>query len=398
MNLSDIQKIVDNFKESLSKLENHHKTQFDVIFFQHQPGRVGHAWLEPTLISTVYDVEPKRLLIVLCEQHYSQFCKDIHSKHGFTYIPIDDLNEASSLYSLRQNVPTRELRLGKKILLLGNDYLWSRVYSSVMGLRNGLKPILKRRYFYELRSDVYRRHAIPFDKRLITLHVRDDGWTGVAGGQNFRSSNVQNYKPCIEFLVSKGYFVVRVGDKSMMPIEVESSNFCDLTQRTAFVDGDDVILIANSDIYIGTSSGPMSIPILLSGIPVLSVNEPNLMCPFAEVSGESRALNLTLLKKQIDLRSGTVKNLATRTLDPSYHRKEQFDAAQVLLEENSAEDLKDAVEEMLLRITGCWDVKDDLQTAKNIESLSFIRTLIGRGDNNLFSGGENCFYAKPSLF
>jgi hypothetical protein len=121
------------------------------------------------------------------------------------------------------------------------------------------------------------------------------------------------------------------------------------------------------------------------------------MCPFAEVSGESRALNLTLLKKQIDLRSGTVKNLATRILDPTYHKKEQFDAAQVLLEENSAEDLKDAVEEMLLRITGCWGAKDDLQTAKNIESLSFIRTLIGHGDNSLFSGGENCFYAKPSL-
>lgn len=137
------------------------------------------------------------------------------------------------------------------------------------------KPFYKSSNFANLHSildkNTLLKHQI-FDS-FVTLHVRGrDISEENSRSINARNAFILNYKKTIEFLISNGFNVVRIGDYKSFPLPY-INGFIDLTQK---IYGNDIDfhLLSNAKFHIGTSSGPLNVPPMF-GKPVLLTNAVN---------------------------------------------------------------------------------------------------------------------------
>lgn len=108
---------------------------------------------------------------------------------------------------------------------------------------------------------------------FITLHVRGKNISKEnSKSSSGRNAYIGNYKKTIEFLISKGFNVVRIGDYLSWPLPF-INGFIDLTQHE-YDKEIDLYLLSNAKFHIGTSSGPVNIPPLF-GRSVLLTNAVN---------------------------------------------------------------------------------------------------------------------------
>ena len=108
---------------------------------------------------------------------------------------------------------------------------------------------------------------------FVTLHVRGrDIKKENAKSINGRNAFILNYKKAIEFIISQGFNVIRLGDYNSFPLPF-INGFIDLTQQK-YSKNLDIKLLSNTKFLIGTSSGPINIPPMF-GKPVLLTNAVN---------------------------------------------------------------------------------------------------------------------------
>ena len=117
----------------------------------------------------------------------------------------------------------------------------------------------------EARAELSKSFGIPSDAWIVGLHVRDDGL-----GPNRRNQDVQGYLPAIDEITGRGGWVVRIGDPKM-PELPEMSKVIDLTRLSPSMRYLDIFVLTSSTAFIGTQSGPSSIPPLF-GVPTLITN------------------------------------------------------------------------------------------------------------------------------
>ncbi len=106
----------------------------------------------------------------------------------------------------------------------------------------------------------------PGGGRYVTVHCREDGFKR-PGRHRARNARIQNYLPALAALVDRGYTVVRLGDPSMSRLP-ERRGFVDYAHSPLKSPQLDVLLVAEADFHIGTSSGLSVVP-LLFGTPCL---------------------------------------------------------------------------------------------------------------------------------
>lgn len=115
-----------------------------------------------------------------------------------------------------------------------------------------------------------RRHGIDLDSPLVVLHVREHAYHGIEK-QAFRNASIDSYRLAINYLLDKGFTIVRVGDKSMQPLDMVDRRFLDLP----FVDDYDHVLdgffVSKCTFMIGCQSGPCAYARAFRR-PLLSVN------------------------------------------------------------------------------------------------------------------------------
>ncbi len=122
-----------------------------------------------------------------------------------------------------------------------------------------------------LDKNILLKHKI-FDS-FVTLHVRGrDISKENSKSVNARNAFIFNYKKTIEFLISNGINVVRIGDYKSHPLPY-INGFIDLTQIN-YSNHIDFQLLSNAKFHIGTSSGPLNVPPMF-GKPVLLTNAVN---------------------------------------------------------------------------------------------------------------------------
>jgi putative glycosyltransferase (TIGR04372 family) len=104
-------------------------------------------------------------------------------------------------------------------------------------------------------------YNIPFDKKIICIHIRGNDLLQNHNikADKFRTSSINDYIETINFINSKGIYVVRIGDK-FVNFNTNSLNnkdmFIDYPKGNLKSDMMDIILINNSELFIGTNSGP----------------------------------------------------------------------------------------------------------------------------------------------
>jgi putative glycosyltransferase (TIGR04372 family) len=116
--------------------------------------------------------------------------------------------------------------------------------------------------------------AIRFDSRLrlekcfpelrgkpyICLHVRTGGFLNDHKYSAPRNSSIENYLPAIDELVTRGYFVVRLGDSAMPPLQRNGVlDYAHHRQRSQF---HDILLVEHCEAYVGSLTGPIDLACL----------------------------------------------------------------------------------------------------------------------------------------
>jgi putative glycosyltransferase (TIGR04372 family) len=114
------------------------------------------------------------------------------------------------------------------------------------------------------------------DRPLVTLHVREATSKADVDRDKdvVRNASVAAYVPAIDWLVSEGYQVVRIGDPSMTPVRREG--VVDLAHAPARSLGLDVFCVRRSAFFVATDSGPYNLA-LLCDTPCLGTNMTHLI-------------------------------------------------------------------------------------------------------------------------
>ncbi len=150
---------------------------------------------------------------------------------------------------------------------LGRSHLWSDCYQSP-GQLSVSHTLWEKEFDHRLpivlRQPIFRRvdrllsdMGLPENASFVCLHVREGGYYGgkEGRGKEIRNANVHNYVEAIRSLTDRGYWVVRLGDKTMKPLP-ELSRVIDYALSEHKSDEADIYLVAHCEFYVGHNSGP----------------------------------------------------------------------------------------------------------------------------------------------
>ena len=180
----------------------------------------------------------------------------------------------------------------------------------------------------------------------VLLHVRDIGYRPDLSHHGHRCVDISNYRSAIMVLVEKGYQVVRVGDPSNKPLEDYPDSVIDLPFHLLYDNFLDVYFAATCAFAVNQSSGPSQLirgfkkpTLMVNRVVDWDINAPSEVLLFKHYICKTTGRRLTY--NQI-----LERGLGELTMD------QEFEKAGVLLEENSSDELKMALEEFIETFEG----------------------------------------------
>jgi len=200
------------------------------------------------------------------------------------------------------------------------------------------------------RAEGLRRRMGIGGRPLVTLHVREPSTKPQLAYHRYRDADIRRYVPTIEYLLRRGYAVVRLGDRSMQRLPIERPGLVDAPFDTAYEPWVEPCLIGTSRFYVGVPSGPYSVANAL-GVPVVLTN--------ATVTSDDWGKPGDLFLPKIHYSRRLGRPLRYREVVCSevveFYRAEDFERAGLELQENDADDILSAVMEMERRLAGALD-------------------------------------------
>ncbi len=195
-----------------------------------------------------------------------------------------------------------------------------------------------------------RRLGVPDDAWFVCVHCRESGYR-LTGDQGYRNVNIEDYALAMESIVGRGGWCVRVGDPSMTPL-APMRNVVDYVHSDCHGPWMDVYLAASCRFFLGCDSGLFSLATVF-GVPVAVANMIPLSChPYHP---HDLAI-YKLLRSREEERYLGFPEIARSPLSLCM-TSEGFNEAGVDVIDNTPEDVRDLVEEMLDRVEG--DVRRD---------------------------------------
>jgi len=191
-----------------------------------------------------------------------------------------------------------------------------------------------------------RELGLPDDAWFVCVHCREEGYAA-GEGQTYRNASIENYLLAMQAVVDHGGWVVRVGDAGMQPLP-EMECVVDYARLGKEDERLDVFLAASCRFFLGGASGLVEVAHLF-GVPGLQVNQApmSVVLPFAPSSlGIPKLLRSVAENRRLTFREVFESPVSHFRFDS------QYAAAGVKPEENSPEDIRDAVLEMLDRTEG----------------------------------------------
>lgn len=157
------------------------------------------------------------------------------------------------------------------------DHYWALLRQAVHRTRDPADPFKHNAwhmalppYYHEFGEQFCASNGIDLQRPLVVMHVRDKGYHELQK-QSFRDGAVENYRQAVEWLLEKGYQVIRIGDAKMPPLEIDHEDYRELPFMEGYRHELDPFLIARARFMIGCQSGPCAFARAL-GTPLLTVN------------------------------------------------------------------------------------------------------------------------------
>ena len=205
-----------------------------------------------------------------------------------------------------------------------------------------------------------RTLGIPAHAPFVCLIVRDSAYLdahspGDWSYHNYRDSDIQNYVLAAEELADRGYFVIRMGAKVRESMKSSHPMVIDYAANGMRSDFMDIYLGAKCDFCIAGIAGWEEVPRIFRR-PIAWVN----MVPFGLLA-TSRAQFMGITKHHISLQKE--RELTFREIFTSgagfYLRTSEYESEGIQLIENTPEEIRDAVIEMVERVSGTWQPQED---------------------------------------
>lgn len=227
--------------------------------------------------------------------------------------------------------------------------------------------------------DLRRAMGIPEDAPVVTFHVREPNTKPELAYHTYRDADIANYLPAVEYLISRGYTVVRLGDPTLKRLPAMGPRLVDAPFHPAYNHWVEPCLVACSRFYLGVPSGPYSVAHIFN-IPVVVTN--------ATITGDDwgKRGDLYVPKKFFSRRMNrwlTYQEIACSPLI-NYYRTQDFQRAGIELIENSPEEILGAVIEMEQRITGTFPAREQILSQgfnrkfKDIQRQAHTIRLVGK--------------------
>jgi len=197
-------------------------------------------------------------------------------------------------------------------------------------------------------QEAFKTLGIPQDKWFACLHVREGGFLP----QNeplhgFRNASIENTRLAIEEVIKRGGVVVRVGDSSMSPFSMPG--VIDYVHHALKSDRMDVVLCAKARFFMGNTSG-LAFLSMCFGIPVVHAN----MIPVDTLGFRYCDLSIPKLVWSHRLNRYLHYPELFNSDMGSYIVSQQYQDADLRVDENTSEDILDLVNEMLDRLDGVF--------------------------------------------
>ena len=226
----------------------------------------------------------------------------------------------------------------------------------------------KNPFFYFSLSDsdiekgrkMLNKYNIPESAPIITLHVREGGYLQDDNHSSHRNLSIENYIPAINYLINEGFYIVRIGDKSMKRFVNPPPQLIDAPFHPEYTDFVEPYFTAVSKFFIGCGSGPADFAQSF-GVPVLRVNN----VVQAAMWGVEKCLCVP--QKIYSHRIERYLTYEEFILSPAvnFYEDQLIQQAGIEYRENSPEEILMAVKEMNARLDGVYSMPQEEITKIN---------------------------------
>ena len=188
------------------------------------------------------------------------------------------------------------------------------------------------------------------DSAYLDAHIPATDWSY----HNYRDSDIQHYVLAAEELADRGYFVIRMGAKVHETITSGHPRVIDYAANGMRSDFMDIYIAAKCDFCISGGSGFTAVPLIFRR-PIVYVNVASLgyLCTFsAQFIGITKNHFAVQMGRELTLREIFTHGVGFCTRTSDYESKD------VRLIENTREEIRDLVIEMVERLNGTWQPQD----------------------------------------
>jgi putative glycosyltransferase (TIGR04372 family) len=185
--------------------------------------------------------------------------------------------------------------------------------------------------------------------KLVTLHVREAGFRSRPGRPEHRSMSTRNarietYHKAIDFLIEQGYFMVRIGDSTMTPLD--HRGVLDLAKSTKRTELLELYCLMKSHFLLGCESGLLGVSYLIN-TPLLNVNATDPVSSYPV-----RRDGLYILKRVVDHKTESVLSLADMVKEDYLFNLRNVDRYTYM--DNTSDEILDATKEMVVSLKAGW--------------------------------------------
>jgi len=210
--------------------------------------------------------------------------------------------------------------------------------------------------------------GVPREAWFATFHVREPGFAGDTG-PGPRNASIENYLPAMREIVARGGHVVRLGNPAMKPLP-DIPGVLDLAHSAGRSEELDLYVLAACRLFVGMASGPAQVPHLF-GVPTVYTNW--IPIPDYPFHGNALLIHKTHRDKATGCRLPYQRFVGLHT---DYQNKDES----IVFEENTPEEIRDVVIELLDRLDGraVQDFAEDERRQQQFRDLAGISSATGR--------------------
>ncbi|MEM1160473.1 MAG: TIGR04372 family glycosyltransferase [Pseudomonadota bacterium] len=320
------------------------------------PGRIGHvaAEVDCFLKEQALELIPKERPILLLERRRAANAAFLDLIR--TNMTVWDKRWQKLLFTPLTRLPTMVLPLGRPVVAINE----SARYAEVLALWGDRDPVLT--IPTELAAQGAARlqeMGVPTGAWFVCAHAREDGYSPRDESTHaHRNSSITTYRGAIEAIVAQGGWVVRVGDRTMTPLE-PMPNVIDYAVSPYKADWMDIWLCANNRFFLGSNSGLSKLATVFNK-PCALVN----MVPFGDSYGCRH--NDISIPKIVCRKDGSAYPFAEVFAQglSTLRFNDDYEAAGLVLKTNQEYEITALVAEMMARLDGRFETTaedDDLQ-------------------------------------